>query len=153
MEVNGSVHLLITALAALLPSCNYVPGTNSYKIAQTEIFIDEIVIDPESTKYRNVTISSIIAPNNGHTVCGEINARNKMGGYTGFTRFINNAEQKEVLFDPTIDVVEQSRQATEQRGFCSQLDQFSCPIANKIEAEIAEQESFDVSWGKFCARK
>jgi len=39
--------------------------------------------DPDSAKFRDVFIS----PRRG-AVCGQINAKNRMGGYVGFRRFI-----------------------------------------------------------------
>ena len=39
--------------------------------------------DPESARFRRVFVSP-----HGRAVCGEINAKNSMGGYVGFRRFI-----------------------------------------------------------------
>lgn len=39
--------------------------------------------DPESARFRTVFISP-----KGKAVCGEVNAKNAMGGYAGFKRFI-----------------------------------------------------------------
>ena len=45
-------------------------------------------IDPSSALFRNVTYSSSIGliPA-GHTWCGEVNAKNRMGGYVGWSPF------------------------------------------------------------------
>jgi hypothetical protein len=39
--------------------------------------------DPDSARFRAVAISP-----GGKAVCGEVNSRNRMGGYDGFRRFI-----------------------------------------------------------------
>jgi hypothetical protein len=39
--------------------------------------------DPESARFRNAFVSP-----RGRAVCGSVNAKNSMGGYTGFKRFI-----------------------------------------------------------------
>ena len=49
--------------------------------------IEGQLIDPSSVQYRNIIVkngpSSVI-------VCGEFNAKNRMGGYTGFKPFVYN---------------------------------------------------------------
>ena len=55
------------------------------KAIESVNFIEEKVrrnlFDPEAAKFRNIKGN-----------CGEINAKNKMGGYTGYRRFIYDAE-------------------------------------------------------------
>lgn len=41
------------------------------------------LIDPDSAKFREI----FVAPNRA-AVCGQVNAKNRMGGYTGFQRFM-----------------------------------------------------------------
>ena len=41
--------------------------------------------DPESAQFRNERLVA-----NRSVVCGEFNAKNGMGGYTGFSRYISN---------------------------------------------------------------
>lgn len=42
--------------------------------------------DPESAQFRNVRLFSDWTPGNS-ALCGEVNAKNKMGGYVGFQHF------------------------------------------------------------------
>lgn len=42
--------------------------------------------DPGSAQFRNEAMK-------GHVLCGEINAKNSMGGYVGFSRFIGTPTQ------------------------------------------------------------
>lgn len=49
--------------------------------------------DPESAQFRNVYVSSL------SLVCGEVNAKNGFGGYTGFQRFISGGELQFVETD------------------------------------------------------
>lgn len=58
--------------------------------------IREALNDPESARFRNVILSP-----KGRAVCGEINAKNKMGGYVGFRRFIVAADQSGIEEDDT----------------------------------------------------
>ena len=49
--------------------------------------------DPDSAEFRNVFVSSKYA------VCGEVNAKNSFGGYTGFVRFISGGNMQVVESD------------------------------------------------------
>lgn len=49
--------------------------------------------DPDSAEFRNVFVSSKYA------VCGEVNAKNSIGGYTGFVRFISGGDMQVVESD------------------------------------------------------
>ena len=51
-------------------------------IAIVQAHVLEAMKDPDSAKFRNVA-----ATTTGAFVCGEVNAKNSMGGYAGFTRF------------------------------------------------------------------
>jgi hypothetical protein len=49
--------------------------------------------DSDSAEFRNVFVSSKYA------VCGEVNAKNSFGGYTGFVRFISGGDMQVVESD------------------------------------------------------
>lgn len=54
--------------------------------------------DPNAAQFRNVFVSTKIPT----YVCGEINAKNKLGAYTGFNQFsYNDATGKAKILDPT----------------------------------------------------
>lgn len=49
--------------------------------------------DPESAQFRNVQFYSGLAP----VTCGEVNAKNSFGGYSGYERFIAGGDVINVL--------------------------------------------------------
>ena len=49
--------------------------------------IKDRAVDPGSVRFRNVVV--IREANGAKAVCGEFNAKNRMGGYNGFERFIS----------------------------------------------------------------
>jgi hypothetical protein len=53
-------------------------------IAKVKRDILEAMKDPDSAKFRRITTSP-----DGSLVCGEVNAKNAMGGYVGFRKFVN----------------------------------------------------------------
>jgi hypothetical protein len=52
--------------------------------------------DPESARFRKVFVSP-----RGRAVCGEVNAKNRMGGYVGFKRFISARDKAGIEDDGT----------------------------------------------------
>ncbi len=54
-----------------------------------ESSVREKMIDPESTRFRNIrAYDATLTDGQGYRyVCGEVNSKNRMGGYTGFTAF------------------------------------------------------------------
>lgn len=46
--------------------------------------------DPDSAKFQNIRVinSDTIDKQSSFLICGEVNAKNSMGGYTGFTNFM-----------------------------------------------------------------
>lgn len=64
-------------------------GTKDDLISKGEKAVAYSLKDPESAKFRNVRVSPYMG---GYVVCGEVNAKNSYGGYTGFTRFFGDAD-------------------------------------------------------------
>jgi len=65
--------------------------TDSTKFAKVVLMgrreIEGLLVDPESARYRDVYLVSM--PGTGGVLfCGQVNARNGMGGYTGYRKFI-----------------------------------------------------------------
>ena len=67
--------LCVAAIA--LAACS---GDNA-KINAAQEVVSSALKDPESAQFRNVVVLA------SGTVCGEVNGKNSMGGYTGFTGF------------------------------------------------------------------
>lgn len=57
--------------------------------------------EPDSAQIRNVVAADVP----GNTVlCGEVNARNAAGGFSGFQRFYGNLGGKIVIAETTLDI-------------------------------------------------
>ena len=57
----------------------------STKIEKAKIKIRALLRDPDSSKFQNLKVSFNSKAN--EIVCGEVNARNAFGGYTGYSKF------------------------------------------------------------------
>ena len=70
----------VTALVIGIPG--YVWYAKNVKpIVEAKAAVQRELIDPSSAEFRNVRIDSL------RDICGEVNAKNRMGGYGGFTHF------------------------------------------------------------------
>jgi hypothetical protein len=87
-----------------------VGGCSNPNISAAEDAVRETLKDPESAQFRNVRSVEALPPgksNHGYIdkthpglpagVCGEVNAKNGMGGYTGFSGFIWIPEQERLV--------------------------------------------------------
>ena len=78
--------------------------------------IQDQLIDPDSALFRNVHFYPPVHNAHGHyALCGELNAKNRMGGYTGYTPFLsvmyvdmdlNPNSWGALIYDPDHDRVE-----------------------------------------------
>ncbi len=55
-------------------------------IAEAKKAVERLLTDPSSVQYRDLKIHS------EDVVCGEVNAKNRLGGYVGFRSFIYNGD-------------------------------------------------------------
>lgn len=69
-------------------------AANSAVIEAAKAIVEYTLIDPGSAQYRNLLATA------AGSVCGEVNAKNQLGGYTGFQPFIVDSEGVE--FDPSL---------------------------------------------------
>ena len=58
--------------------------------------VAKALLDPTSAEFRNIAVR------NEH-VCGEVNAKNSMGAYVGFRRFVVSASDWSAQIDPQFD--------------------------------------------------
>lgn len=76
----GAGILGVLALVSAMSSC----GGDNYWISQARKVVTEAANDPSSVQFRR----EFVHRSDGVIVaCGEVNARNRMGGMTGFTPF------------------------------------------------------------------
>lgn len=90
MRVRGAAALV--AAAVLVAGCEYLPWTAEYKAKET---LNKLLFDPGSAQIRNVRRDKADV-----FVCGEFNAKNRMGGYAGFKAFVYNIKYGQLVMDP-----------------------------------------------------
>lgn len=78
---------LIPVLIVTLLMCVLVPfGYRAHIIGQMQQSLRHPLYDPDSAQFRNLRLRSGWTAN-GALLCGEMNARNRLGGYSGFEKF------------------------------------------------------------------
>lgn len=119
-----------------------ISGCGDKKVAEAKSAIEVILKDPSSAQYRNLRVYS------EGVVCGEVNAKNSMGGYAGFTPFIYNGEElsgvkmgaRDFDFDDWCNDSLNKREAHRQRALAAQAAQ-QLEIAAAKEKELREDRA------------
>jgi hypothetical protein len=88
--------LALAAGALALAGCEFIPGTDAHRQRRGEQAAAAALIDPSSALFRNVAAR-------GNSVCGEVNGKNRMGAYVGFTRFVVDTNDWSALLEPASD--------------------------------------------------
>jgi hypothetical protein len=108
------------------------------------------LIDPSSAQFRNVrTVSPSYG---GKRVCGEVNGKNRMGAYAGFSRFIVTVDTDRVEMDqPNARPSEvTSRQLAECRRPSYSGYVRDCSFDEERYAESMLAEMFENEWQRVC---
>jgi hypothetical protein len=87
-------------VVALVTSCSGKPK----QIAAAEDAIRYQLIDPKSADFRNT-----FAAKSG-VVCGEVNSKNRFGGYVGFREFYYDPAAQDAEIDPNESLSQDARE-------------------------------------------
>lgn len=141
--------LFASAGVLVCASCNGLPGTDSYREERAKQAVSEQLLDPSSAQFRNVQ-------SRGESVCGEVNAKNKMGAYVGFKRFVVDTTTYDALIDPQFDLTD----LLSARDLCTEVSSSeyssasttvsTCGRVAELESTENEQRSFDDRWVHHC---
>ena len=84
------------AFALVLAGCDQLPGTKAHSVRQAEDLVAYQLLDPSSAQFRDVDVF-------GDAVCGQVNGKNRLGGYVGFRDFYVVNDQ--AFIEPEEDVL------------------------------------------------
>lgn len=148
--MQARIWTIIGLCAFGVSGCEFMPGTQAYEVAQAKRSVAELLLDPASAKFRNVSVR------NGH-VCGEINGQNRMGAFVGFSQFVVSLDGSEPVIDPEFDYgdlvdAEASCRSLAGNEYASYSTQLSvCERAVEKRAEANLQARFEELWQKHCS--
>lgn len=127
--------IMIFILTIFLPGC----GPSSIEKEQIGKFKQQVAAntnDPESVQFKNI---KFISENKG--MCGEINYKNKMGGYEGFKVFAVSPNNVVLLEHTTlVDVTGLSKMSKKERN------EYMVKTAAKFMSLGAQSEARGILW-------
>lgn len=92
LSIAGGVVFVLGVALSVKPILGYMHVAEVKKVVRSQL------IDPSSAQFRNVAVMSRLT---GESVCGEVNGKNRMGGYTGFKRFVTSVSNEGAVFIET----------------------------------------------------
>lgn len=106
-------HVALPAVLALAACVQMTPISDAKpislspsQVAQIKSAVTYDFFDPSSAQFRNLRAVDVTLKDGktARRVCGEVNGRNQLGGYSGFQMFggemVNGAFQKQDFFSP-----------------------------------------------------
>ena len=120
--LTAYIGLTLSAIVAIA-GC----GTNAN--AQHEFVLKQHLNDPDSAVIRDAFQSAA----DPEVWCGEVNARNRMGGMVGFTRYVVYMPPKAIVPDVT-------------------KDRADAKIFSQVFFEDRDNDSFHGKWALFCRK-
>ena len=154
---------LLIWVSAAMAACDRIPGTSEYQISQAKKDVADLLIDPTSPLFRDVRVNK-----SGAVVCGEYNAKNRQGAYTGFSKFlVHKWPSIGTQLDPEYDesyqknldqICSASRQAriyaNQARAYGISVPTFSsddeCSGAEEYRSKRTAQVKFNKLWWREC---
>lgn len=101
---SGATRRCLAAVAPVallaLGACDRIPGTNANLDRQAREVLSDTLFDAESAKLRALRTTTARGED---LICGEVNAKNRMGAFGGFHRFIVIPKDREAYVDPQAD--------------------------------------------------
>jgi hypothetical protein len=139
-----ATRILLTALLGVNAGCDQLPGSDAASEAHAKRAVAALLIDGKSAEFRNVRVIA-------EAVCGEVNAKNKMGAYVGFSRFLVSTKTWQAQTDPNFD----SSSLGSYRDLCSSAyaPASACSLYSDQLAKQAAQTAFDSGWERQCEKR
>ena len=95
-KISSTLILLLTTIAS---TSGFADNTNL--VDQTKKNVKDLLKDPESAQFRNIKV--VINTEGRKSVCGQVNAKNSYGGYTGFQSFYAKSNDKIVYLNDDVN--------------------------------------------------
>lgn len=93
-----SPFLPLLVAAALLAGCQWIPGAKAHTIREAERAVAYQLTDSGSAQFRDERVTAFAGAH--PIVCGEVNGKNRLGAYAGFTPFAYEPEARKVFILP-----------------------------------------------------
>ena len=133
-QKNLMIFLAVTAatiagLATFIWGQSLIPGTMTYRAHRA---VAAMLVDPSSAEFRDEVSSS-------SAICGDVNGRNRMGGYVGYSRYI--------FRNPGIASVSD---VPDFEGYLRDTEVYNEYTFQSTYMKLATACDFVSDWGKYC---
>jgi hypothetical protein len=105
--------------AVSLGGCSLVPGTSANLEKQARAALATNLFDVETARFDSLRQVTTKAGDKAEiTICGDVNAKNRMGAYVGFRHFVVAPKDGFTIVDPQVDLAgtDDSDQAIKERA-------------------------------------
>lgn len=85
-----TIAIIVVAVVAIIVAAVGIYRYFNSDLDKVKLYLSENFIDPDSLKYRNIRT---FYENGEFKVCGEVNAKNSFGAYTGFHGFYGDVDK------------------------------------------------------------
>lgn len=119
----------LVGILLVASACDRLPWS---RVAKSHKIVAGLLNDPESAQFRNEAVE-------GAAVCGEVNAKNQMGGYVGFSRYIATPSVgKAMVTNGSPDFAEYYRDLENEF------------LRDKAGEKIVQSCTFEIAWRSIC---
>jgi hypothetical protein len=112
----------VLLMTAMLTGCSIIPGTSAHMEDRARSVLSETLFDGDTARFKDLRIVEVKGEKPEKIICGQVNAKNRMGGYIGFRNFIVSTVTDFGVIDPQTDIIAPHGEAeikefAEQGGF------------------------------------
>lgn len=113
--VGGSAMRQFVVVALLCcASCQFIPGTQANLERAALASLEGVLIDSTDAKFRNLRQ---VDYKGEPMLCGEVNSKNRMGGYAGYSRFFLSQKSGFAVVDPQAGKYSSDEELSVQTAF------------------------------------
>lgn len=139
-------------IALIIFFAGYIPATNPYRVRQAQVVVADSLVDPSSAKFKGVAVSrpDLTLKPPQHWVCGQVNAKNRMNAYVGFTPFMVREDGENLSMFPNDAVSEEDTKAADNE--CN-TNSYACDRASEMHRKRLATLQWQISYLESCRTK
>jgi hypothetical protein len=144
-EPNSTSRVAVLALlACLITGCGSLGTQETKQIADAKEAVKGLLTDPGSAEFESIEVRP--AGGKPETVCGRVNAKNRMGGYNGFAKFFYVVATQEAKLEPTklMDTIDEAfldtKTSLERNDFELEFMRRCMDSVEELNAQAAKAE-------------
>ena len=108
------IRYLTLALMLVLAGCSLLPGTEANLERDARRALETSLYDAESARFAELRK---VGSGSNETICGLVNAKNRIGAFVGFRRFIHLTDGSLTVVEPLAGSGSSDHERAVQAGF------------------------------------